>query len=161
MSEIIVNLNQFDLEGFIGVIFNFLRQHEIMPGVVVCFAEECDMTEPEIKQIKEDSVQELLFRGKTLFLPFSDINVGEPIPCADGSQYLINDSGELDEEVAVSAGGVESVGFLIRVEHGMIYICPGVFRGGDYEEVESMELEEDLKEFGEPMGRFVNKFVKN
>lgn len=161
MGELTISLSRFDLKGFIGEIFDFLKQHEIIPGMAVCFTEDGDVTGSEIKQFREDSIEDLLFQGKTVFLPFSDINVGEPIPCADGGQYAICDPGNLDEEVAVSSGGIESVGFLIRVGHGMVVVCPAVFKGGDYEVVESMELEEDLKEFREPMDRFVNKFVEN
>ncbi|NLW47888.1 MAG: hypothetical protein GXY86_11200 [Firmicutes bacterium] len=160
MGEIKIDLNRFDLMGFMGVIFNFLRLKEIWPEVVY-FSEDGEPLKLEADAINRDSIQELLFQGKIIFLPFSDINVGEPIPCADGGQYLIIGSDEFDEEVGVSANEIELVGFLIRVSEAVLEICPAVFRGGEYETVNLMELEEDLKEFSEPMDRFVNKFVKN
>jgi hypothetical protein len=161
MSEIKINFEQFDLMGFIKVIFDFLRLMKISPEAVVYFSEDGDPLELEGDRINQDYIQELLFQGKILFFPFSDINVGEPIPCADGGQYLISDSDGFDEEVAVSVNGIESVGFLVQVEQEMITICPAVFRGGEYETINATEMEGELKEFSEPMDKFVFGFVKN
>lgn len=160
MRAIKIDLNRFDLMGFMGVIFNFMRSKEIWPEVVY-FSENGDPLELEGDGINLEYIQELLFQGKIIFLPFSDINVGEPIPCADGGHYLIYDLSGLDEEVAVSMSEIESVGFLAQVEQEMIALCPALFRGGEYEAINVSEMEEELKEFNEPMAKFVHGFVKD
>ncbi len=161
MKEVKFSLNRFDLTGFIEEIFNFMKLNDISPEVVACFTEDGGVAELKADLINEDYIRNLLILEKILFLPFSDINVGEPIPCADGGQYIIANLDGLDEEVAVSSDGVESIGFLIQVKQEMIEICPAAFKGGSYEEIDSQEMEEDLKEFSEPMSRFVDRYVKN
>lgn len=159
MKEIRIALSRFNLSRFIGEIFNFMHQNDISPTVVVCFSENGDVAELEADEVNQDSIKELLFQGEILFLPFSDINVGEPVPCVDGNHYLLSDPDELDQEVAVSIDEVESVGFLVQVEQEMAVICPAVFLGGEYYEIDSAEMGEDLKEYSEPMNQFVQRFV--
>lgn len=159
MREFKIELKRFDLSRFIGEIFDFMRRNDILPTVVVCFSEDGDLTELEVDEINQESIRELLFQGKILFLPFSDINVGDPVPCADGKQYYLSDPGDLDQEVAVSIDVVESVGFLVQIEQEKAVICPAVFQGGEYFGMEPTEMEEELKEFSEPMDRFVQQFV--
>jgi len=161
MKEIRIALSRFDLPRFIGKILDFMRQNNLSPTVVVCFSEDGDLAELEVDEINRDSILGQLFQGNIFFLPFSDINVGEPVPCADGNQYSLSNSSDLDEEVAVSVDEVESVGFLVQVEQEMAVICPAVFQEGEYFEIESAEMEEDLKEFNEPMNQFVQQFVIN
>lgn len=161
MGEIKTDLDRFDLIGFIEVIFDFMRIKEISPETVAYFSEDGDLLELERDVINQDYIQELLFQGEIIFLPFSDINVGEPIPCADGGQYQISDLGGVDEEVAVSMNEIESVGFLVQVEQEMVVICPAVFSGGEYQAINVSEMEEELKEFNEPMAKFVHGFMKN
>jgi hypothetical protein len=158
MREIKTDLNCFDLLGFIKEIFDFMRLENIPMETVVCLSKDGDFLKLKGEKISPDYIRELLFQEKSLFLPFSDINVGEPIPCADGGQYQISDSGGIDTEVAVSANEVESLGFLAQAEQAMIVISPAVFRGGDYEVVNVMEMEEELNEFSEPMDLFVQRF---
>lgn len=159
MKEIKIGLNRFDLTGFIEKIFDFMYLNDISPKVVVCFSEDGDLAELEVDEINQKSIQEMLFQGSLLFLPFSDINVGEPVPCADGAKYLLSDPGGLDEEVVMSVDEVESVGFLLQVEREMAIICPAVFKGGDYYETDPVEMDEDMTEFSEPMSKFVEQFV--
>ncbi len=161
MGEFRVGLSRFDLSGFIGEIFDFLHRNDISPTVVVSFTQDGAAAESEMDEITQDSTWELLLRGEILFLPFSDINVGESIPCADGNSYSIFTSSGLDEEVAVSAEQVESVGFLVKVEQENIEICPAVFKGGDYCQMDPNEIEGDLKEFNEPMFQFVGRFMND
>lgn len=159
MKEIRIALSRFDFSRFIGKILDFVQQKNFSPTVVVCFSEDGDLVELEVDEINQDSIRDMLYQGKIFFLPFSDINVGEPVPCADGNHYSLSNSGDLDEEVALSVDEVESVGFLVQVEQEMAVICPAVFQGGEYFEIESAEMEEDLKEFSEPMDQFIQQFV--
>lgn len=159
MKEFKISLNQYDLTRFIGEIYEFMDRNDISPSMVACFSEEDEPA--EVGKIDRDSVGELLLQGKIIFLPFSDINTGEPIPCADGKQYSIALPNDLDEEVAISADPVESVGFLVQVESGEVIICGAVFSGGEYYPIEGAEMDEDLKEFSQPMTLFGERFKKD
>ncbi len=159
MREFRIAVSRFDLSRFIGKVLNFLHRNNISPTVMACFSEDGDLKGLEVDEINQDFIRELLFQGKIFFLPFSDINIGEPVPCADGNQYSFPDPGELDEEVAVSVDEVESVGFLVQIDQDMAVIVSAVFQGGEYYEIESEEMEEDLQEFSEPMTQFVQGFV--
>lgn len=159
MGEIRVSLNRFNLLKFIEGILDFLNRNDISPTVIVRFAEDGVMAELVMDEITQASIRDLLLRGEALFLPFSDINVGESIPCADGSRYSVNSSSGFDGEVAISAEQVESIGFLVQVKQENIEICPAVFKGGDYSQMDPDEIDENLKEFTEPMDRFVRRFM--
>lgn len=161
MKEFRVPLNQYDLSRFIGEIFEFMHKNDISPSMVVCFSEEGIPAELKAAEISPDSVGELLLQERILFLPFSDINIGEPIPCADGKSYSLSASNDLADEVLISANPVESVGFLVRVEAGEVIICGAVFRGGEYYPIEGAEMDEDLKEFSRPMALFVERYMKD
>ena len=157
MIEIKVPSNKYNLMGFIGEVFNFMHQNDISFSTIAYFSEEGAAARLE-GEITRDSVRELLLQDRILFLPFSDINIGEPIPCADGKQYSLSEPSDLDEEVAISAELVETVGFLIRVERGEVIICGAVLSGGEYYPVEGAERDEELKEFSQPMALFVERF---
>lgn len=158
MREFRIPLNRYDLSRFIGEIFEFMHKNDISPSMVACFSEDGIPAELKAAEISRGSVEELLLQDRILFLPFSDINIGEPIPCADGKSYSLSTSNDLDEEVLISANPVESVGFLVQVEEGEVIICGAVFRGGEYNPIEGVELDEDLKEFSRPMALFVERF---
>lgn len=161
MREIRIPLNKFNLTGFIEEIFDFMRRNEI-PSIITCFSQDGVREKLEIDSTGSyDSVVELLLQGRILFLPFSDINTGEPIPCADGNRYSLSDSDDFDEGVMISADLIESVGYLIQVEKGEAIICGSVFSGGEYRPLEESETDENLKEISEPMGSFVERFKYN
>ncbi len=157
MEEFKNPLKHYDLLRFIGELFE-LRSNDISASIIVCFSEEGALDELGVEEINLDLVKNLLLQGRILFLPFSDINVGEPIPCADGKRYSLSAPDDLDDEVAISAELVESVGFLVRVEEGEVIICGAVFSGGDYYPIEVGEMDGDVQEFCEPMGQFVERF---
>lgn len=161
MREIRSILSEFDLSDFIGEIFNFLSRKEMPFTLVACFSESGVVEELDAGTITADSVKELLFRGKILFLPFSDINTGDPVPCADGNHYLLSTPNDLDEEVAISAEPVELIGFLLKIEQEKVIIEAATFSGGEYYPVEGVEMEEDWKELSEPMSLFVERFMHN
>lgn len=161
MEEIRIPLIKFDLSRFIDGIFNFMSRNEISPSTIACFSQEGAAEEVRVDEINQDSVREWLFQGRVLFLPFSDINTGDPIPCADGMRYALSVPGDLDEEVAVSIEIIETVGFLVRVEQDEVIICGAVFSGGEYYPIEGAAMDEDLKEFSEPMDNFVKRFMLN
>lgn len=161
MEEIRIPLNKFDLPRFIGEIFNFMSRNEISPSTIACFSDEGAAEEVKEGEIDQDSVREWLLLGKVLFLPFSDINTGDPIPCADGMRHSLSVPGDLDEEVAISVEIIETVGFLVRVEQEEVIICGAVFSGGEYYPIEGAAMDKDLKEFGEPMDNFVKGFMLN
>lgn len=161
MREFRIAQNKFDLTGFIDQIFDFMRWDDISSRIVACFAKDGAVTEWEVNETSRDSVLEFLFQGKIVFLPFSDINTGEPIRCADGNQYSLSDSSDLDEEVAISPEQVESIGYLVQVEQEEVIICGAVLKGGEYHEIDGVEMDEDLKEFSGPMGLFMEGFKLN
>lgn len=161
MEEIRIPLNKFNLARFIGEIFDFMCRNEIFPSAIVCLSDEGTAEEVKVGKTDQDSVREWLFLGRVLFLPFSDINTGDPIPCADGMRYSLSIPGELDEEVAISVEIIETVGFLVRVEQDEVTICGAVFSGGEYYPIEGAAMDEDLKEFREPMALFVKRFMFN
>ena len=154
MREFRIARSEFDLTGFIDRILAFMHHKDISSKIVACFGENSTVTEWVVDEINRDSVVEFLFQGKILFLPFSDINTGGPIRCADGSRYSLSDSSDLDEEVAISPESVETIGFLVQAEQDELIICGAVLKGGDYHEID----DEDLKEFSIPMGVFVERF---
>jgi len=160
MGELKTELSSFDLTGFIDKIFDFMRRNEISLSGIVYFSEDGDLVELDVEEINQDSILNYLSEGKIVFMPFSDINVGDPIPCADGNQYLISDSSDLDEEVAIPVEQVESVGYLLQVEAETLKISPAVLKGGDYYEIDFTEDEESLRNFREPMRNFINGFRK-
>lgn len=158
MREFRVARNEFDLTDFIDKIFDFMRQDDISSRIVASFSENGVVTEWEVEEINRDSVVDILFQGKIVFLPFSDINTGEPIRCADGNQYSLSDPSDLDEEVAISPELVEAIGFLVQVEQEEVIICGAVLKGGEYYEIDGVEMDEELKEFCGPMALFIEGF---
>ncbi|MGE5607124.1 MAG: hypothetical protein ACM3YE_15720, partial [Bacteroidota bacterium] len=150
-----------NLIGFIGAIFNFLRRNGIPVAVITFFTKDGAPVEPGTGEITWDSVQESLLRGALLYLPFSDFNNGNPLPCADGGCYSIlsTDSfGEADQSVPDEQ--VEMVGFLTSVAGESLTIQPSVLRCGEYEALNPDESAGELNEFSAALERFVKGFVK-
>lgn len=159
MSEIKIQLNRYDLSGLIEKTFEFLKTNNISTSLAVCFSEAGEMVELSPAELNPNLIMELLNQGMISFLPFSDINAGDPVSCADGNRYMVYLADDLDEEGVVSDEAVELVGFFLQIEGEMLVICPAAFKGGDYDEVDSAELEKDLKEFADPMDQFIARFM--
>ena len=152
-------VDDFDFSGFIDTILKFNKtiiSQDFDPTFAI-------VEVPEIGGVPiygsendgRDIYSELVNEGKRLFFPFSATNVGEPIPCADGNSY------ELDEENGELCMGVaDSIGYLVEIENGKIVIHSAIHCGGAcVAPPPSVDLLEDCEVFEEPMMEFLERFV--
>lgn len=103
---------------------------------------------------ERDYLAELKEEGKMLYFTFSNTNVGDPINCADGKEY------EIDEDSDFCLGEADTVGYLIRYDNGDLIINSAVNASGAcVAPPPSIDLEADCDVFDEPMAKFIRKFI--
>jgi hypothetical protein len=112
--------------------------------------------------------------GAVLFFPFSESNIGEPIKCADGNQYIVPadceddcDNTELEcsecsrqHERDFCMGDTDCVGYLVSLKEGIITIDSAMYYSGSCTFPPSSDLKEDCYIFDQPMTEFLNRFRK-
>lgn len=177
MNKIQVSLNKFDLQGFVADIIRFHTEQGIGdpdPRCVISVVNERGFTPEWGDDIPDRDINaELVREGKKVFFPFSDVNVGEPIPCADGNLYGGSSGEEEDEEddedddeyeeedeFAFGMGDTDVVGFLLQVEGDTLVIQfgvhgPGLFCG----QAPSVTILEDAAPFEIGMREYIKKFT--
>ena len=169
MIEIKMPVQKFDVEGFVTDILKFIESQGIGadgPETVIAEVEE-DGSTPNWGELISDRniLHELLEEEKALFFTFSDTNIGEPISCADGNSYQIDNDEEYDEEddeeESFCMGEAEVVGYVLKVSQGELSIQtvvhgPGLmcFDGPSVEEIE------DAGPFEQGMTEYLKRFVR-
>jgi hypothetical protein len=155
MKEIIVPFEKFNFNGFVKEMLVFAS--EIMnPAYSVAWVYESGDF-PEYDEDKEDRdyITELKEEGKCLYFTFSNVNIGDPINCADGNEY------EIDEDSDFCIGDVDTVGYLLQYKDGDLIINSAINAGGACTAPPpSVDIVLDCDVFNEPMERFIRKFIK-
>jgi hypothetical protein len=175
VKPIKVNYDRFDLDRFVGEIMDWFSDGVVetveptamVPWVVKGRAHYGKEDEPR------DLIAELTVEGKTLMLPFSSSNCGDPIRCADGCAYEFEDADDEDEwddsdeeqaetdESSLYFGETDSLGYLVSLEGSDIVIRSGVLSFGLMCFLApSADEVLDCGVFDQPMYDFVNKFIK-
>ncbi len=165
MKEIRVGVGNFDLDTFIHETLNFVRtvlSDEFDPSYAVAWVED---HEPDYGPETEarDLSAELLEDRKVLFFPFSGSNVGDPIPCANGEEYVLDDWGDLelygDEEENFDLSDTECAGYLIKVENREFVINSAVHGGSNGVLGAYVNPVPDCGTLDGPMTEFVSHFI--
>ena len=178
MKEIIVSLHQFSLKEFVEDIIRFHIEEGIGdpdPRCVIPVVNEKGFTPAWGDDIPDrDIISELVSQGKKIFFPFSNVNIGDPIPCADGISYIMSSdededegedeqlvaSSEDEESFAFGMGDTDVVGFLMQHDGEMLTIQLGVHGPGCFcGQAPSVTIIEDAAPFETGMRDYLKKFI--
>lgn len=154
MKEIIVSIDKFNFNKFVERSIEFAEEI-VSPGyAIACIENPGDMPEYEINYENKDELIRLINNGKSLFFMFSSNNIGEPINCANGEEYDIENSD-------ICLGEADCVGFLIQKKEEVFVINSAINAGGGCPApAPSVDIEIDCDIFDKPMEEFIKKFVK-
>jgi len=155
MKELLLSTNQFQFEQFASDILKFLARRgyeDIDPSSAIARTKSLDDIPEFGSESGRDNFLEELNQGYYLFFPFSDSDVGEPIRCADGEEY------EIDEESDFSLGEVACVGFLLKIEGDRIRINSAVHDCGGCPLPPSVEIRH-CDVFDSPMNDFIHRYI--
>ena len=179
IGEKVIFLEEFDSAGFVKSTIAFLQKlvaegTDPLSGIPIM---EEDGTVPGWAEHipGRDILRELTHEGKTLFFPFSDSYVGEPILCADGKYYKFTEADESeeasetstgedmdDDEFEFCMGETDSVGFVLHVdEERKLHIRKGILFGGDCMCSAMVEMEEFPEMFANGMDAYAQRFEKS
>lgn len=155
MKELVVANDSFQFNSFTDAILKFLPRvisHEIHPSSAITRVESLDdIPEWGPEKGRSNFLNELT-EGYCLFFPFTATNVGEPIACANGKSY------DIDEDTECNLSEADCDGFLVKLEKGN-FVINSAFQAGGGHSSPYIEIT-DCGVFDRPMKRFVNKFVK-
>ena len=154
MKELIVKKERFDFDSFTKATLEFLSMiisDKVHPSTAITRVESLDdIPEWGPEKGRSNFLNELT-EGYFLFFPFTATNVGEPIDCANGKSY------EIDDDTECNLSEVDTDGFLVKLEKGN-FIINSAFQAGGGQFPPYFEIT-DCGVFDKPMKRFVNKFV--
>ena len=158
MKQLTVPISEFDLSTFIKDILKFNKtvvSKEVDPSyAIVVVSEIGGIPNYGPESGGRDIYSELVDEGKRLFLPFSSSNIGEPMPCADGNSY------EIDEDSDFCMGDIDCVGYLVEKEGDNLLIQSAINAGGGCPvPPPSVELLEDCDVFEDGMREFLERYI--
>lgn len=174
MEQLKMPVEDFNLEKFVETTLEFLKgiiNPEVDPTCVIDVHDsEKDVPEVDVTE-RRDVINEMKEFGAILFFPFSEPNVGDPIKCADGNEYILptdcaddcdNPESECSDEVDDNfcMGDTDNVGYLVGVRGGVLTIDSAMYYSGSCTFPSSSDLKEDCYIFDQPMTEFVNRFIK-
>jgi hypothetical protein len=154
MNEIRLSFEKFRFNEFVEKMLEFAG--EVMdPAYAVPWVHGVgDIPEYDEDKEERDFLTELKEEGKHLYFNFSNSNIGEPINCADGKEY------EIDEDSNFCLGEADSVGYLLQYQEGEIIINSALNAAGAcVAPPPSIDLEKDCDVFDKPMEKFIKKFI--
>jgi hypothetical protein len=182
MQQIKITAEDFDLEKFVETSIEFLKTM-VDPQFDPTVAIDIHDTEKEVPEVdntvRRDLIKEMKEFGAVLFFPFSENNMGEPIKCADGNEYILpkdcaDDCGhpdldcskcpeqherdEVNEDFCM--GDTDCVGYLVSLREVIITIDSAMYYSGSCTFPSSSDLQEDCYIFDEPMYEFAKSFIK-
>jgi len=155
MKEVIINKDKFKFNDFTASILEFLKSWgmEVHPSYAIAMVEEPgDAPEYGPEEGRNNFLDELS-AGNYLFFPFSTSNLDEPISCANGKAY------KLDEESDFVIGDIDCVGFLIKLDNGNFIINSAVNAGGACMAPPPSVDITDCDIFDKPMKNYLNNFM--
>ncbi|MGV8984380.1 hypothetical protein [Clostridium sp.] len=155
MKEIQIPYKKFNIT-------EFMEKMEVFTGEVmnVCYAfpwVEVSGDIPDFDEDKEerDYISELKDEGKLLYFTFSNTNIGEPINCADGEEY------EIDEDSNFCLGDADTVGYLLQYKNGDLIINSAVNAAGACTATPpSLDIELNCDVVDKPMEEFIQGFIE-
>lgn len=154
MKEIRLSFEKFMFNEFVEKMFEFACEIMESSYAVPWVYKVGDIPEYDEEKDERDYVTELKEEGKQLYFAFSNINIGDPINCADGKEY------EIDEESRFCLGDTDTVGYLLKYHDGELIINSAVNAGGAcVAPPPSIDLEKDCDVFDKPMEKFIKKFI--
>ncbi len=159
MDELRMRAVEFDLAGFIDELVGFLEMNGLSKTAIAWLSDYEDIPEAGPDWPDRNYWKELEREGRILYFPFSDINIGEPVCCADGHEYLLPVLEPSESELAFCAGEIESVGLLVRIAGDEIEIVPALLQSG---RVIMAAAAEELAESRLARGitEFIESFIK-
>jgi hypothetical protein len=160
VNVIILNRIDFQFRGFSNSILKYLASRlpdDVHPSWAIMRVDHVSGNAENGPEEGWDNLLQILLEGDGLFFPFSGSNVGEPIVCADGRAYAIDeDSDREDSDFSLSE--VDCAGFLIRLQEDTFTIQSAVCFGGGHSGPPFVEVR-NCNNFDEPMTGFVSKFI--
>ena len=156
MKKITINKNDFCFDEFAESIVDFLARQgcEDPSSSVARVSAPGGMPKCGPGEGRPDFLRELE-EGGLLFFPFSGANMGEPIPCADGVDRL------LDEGSGLFFGDIDCVGFLVELKGDDFVINSAVDAGGCCPgPPPSVDITTDCGVFDAPMEAFLQSFIR-
>ena len=152
MKEIKVDFDKFKFDEFVDAMLNFGLEVAEFSWVVPWIKKSGDEQNYE-EEIERDYLFELKDEGKLLYFDFTTSNSGDPIECADGNKYEIDESSRFGMDVS------DTIGYLLSYKDGELSINsamstgPAIVRG-------SIDMRSDCDVFDEPMEEFIQKFIE-
>jgi hypothetical protein len=159
MKELKMRVTDFDLAGFIDELVGFLEMNGLSKTAIAWLSDYEDIPEAGPDWPDRNYRKELQREGRILYFPFSDINTGEPVCCADGHEYLLPVLEPSESELAFCAGEIESVGLLVRIIGDEIEIVPALLQSGRIWMASAAEGLEESRLAG-AITEFVESFIK-
>jgi len=90
-----------------------------------------------------------------IYFAFSNTNIGEPINCADGKEY------EIDEDSDFWLGEADTVGYLLQYNNGDLIINSAVNAAGACTApTPSLDIRLNCDVFDKPMEEFIQGFIE-
>lgn len=111
------------------------------------------------EHIDRDFMDELTNEGKLLFFTFSTNNIGEPVECANGMSYEIDEDDVLNDDFYF--GDTECLGYLFKYNSGILTIQSAVNSSGACMCPSSISIQENCGVFDDPMYEYIKTFIKN
>jgi hypothetical protein len=158
MQEVRVPINKFDAKGFTNDIIRFLKVEVLSDGAdpisEICVVTDKGLTPDWGEKVPgRDIIRELVEEGKTLFFPFSNVGCSDPIVCANGKEY------DLDDE-EYDLGESDLVGYLLKVTNGIVSIRQAIHLGGGCPvPPPSVEVIETAGPFEQGMSIYIKKYI--
>jgi hypothetical protein len=155
VEQISVKTDRFQFDIFLETILGFITSgvpEDIHPSSYIMIVDDENNSYWGQEEGRNNFLGELS-EGQSLFFPFSWTNVGEPIKCADGESY------EIDEDGEFGLTEVDCVGFRVQLDSGSFAIQTAVSTGGGHSESPCVVIEEDCDVFDKPMKLFIDRFI--
>jgi hypothetical protein len=162
MKEISIPLEYFNMDPFVDKTIDFIKSR-IYPGTnpiceIVCVEQPGDVPISDLKT--EWEVRASLNEGmRSFFFTFAYADEDGLLVCADGKSYRSGDDDE-DSEDGILIGMEDSLGYLVKVENGLVIINTAIHAGGAFPgPLSSVELVKDCYVLEAPMAKFIGTFV--
>ena len=156
MIKLIFDTNRFQLELFLQSMADFYDLQQLTEAAIVQFFGYDEPSE-WISSITPQECAEKLRNGEMLYFPFSDINIGAPVACADGRSYDLPIIEEDETEMAFCASEIESIGYIIQMGADHVMVHAAALISGELLLIEDTPIIED-NPLAEPMEHYIRQF---
>ncbi len=164
MKQIRISTEYFDLEAFLARTVEFLREltsPEVAPSYGIVWVQSSGDVPVFGPESGWDVLAGLKEEGKMVFFPFAFKDVDGTFATADDNTYRPT-SREEDTEHGMLIGLEDSIGFLVQIKEGSVYINSAVHTsGGCPGPLPGVDLRSDCGVLEEPMERLIRSFIKS